>query len=265
MARSHPNPRTLATLILLGAMVIVFTLAGNWQLRRAAERRATSHAIESGRNQAPLHLNANSPHSGFVNWRPVTASGTWRNDLTILLENRRFKGYIGYWVATPLLLDAASNTAVMVLRGWVHRPLGPKDKMAPIPNPQGLQTINGQLISRVPRLFEIWSLEHSTAGKLPAQLPLANHPLPHVQNLDLKAYAQATGLTLLPTIIEQTSDSQDGFGREWPHASLNASENIGYAMQWFAFASIAGIAWLVTALNALRRRNQANRPPPAQA
>lgn len=264
MAHSHANPRTLATLILLGAMVVVFVLAGNWQLRRAAQRHATSEAIDSGRSLAPLHLSAKSPSSEFTNWRPVTAGGIWRNDLTVLLENRSFKGRTGYWVATPLLLDGSPNTAVVVLRGWVPRPLGPGEKLAPIPSPQGLQTLSGQLINRVPRLFELWSIEHSTAGKLPAQLPLADHTLPHVQNLDLKAYAQASGLTLLSTIVEQTSDSPDGFGREWPHASLNASENIGYAMQWFTFAAIAAIAWLVTAINALRRK-RASRPPRAQA
>jgi cytochrome oxidase assembly protein ShyY1 len=266
MARTHTTTHTIATLILLGVLVAAFVSLGNWQLRRADERHAISQAIDAGRQHIPLHLNANTPDSEFINWRKISASGTWLNSFTVLLENRNFKGMPGYWVATPLLIDASTHTAVLVLRGWLARPLGPGQTLPPIPAPEGTHTLSGELVDRVPRLFELWSFNHSTADRLPAKLPLPGTTLPQIQNLDLHAYAQSTGLKLLPTVVEQTSDDRDGLGREWPQPSLDADKNIGYAMQWFTFAAIAGIAWLVTAVGALRRRKTPapKSPPPAQ-
>ncbi|MFQ6689938.1 SURF1 family protein, partial [Bordetella pertussis] len=61
----------------------------------------------------------------------------------------------------------------------------------------------------------------------------------------------------LPTVLMQTGEHNDGLARDWPQPSVDYNQNIGYAMQWFAFAGIAAIAWLVVAARAWRRRRQA--------
>lgn len=250
MARAH---RTLTALVLLGIMVVLLASLGRWQLRRADERRAILAAIEAGRRQPPLALTAATPTDQLLPWRPVSVQGVWRPDMTVRLDNRNQDGRPGYWLATPLVLEDGSRTALLVLRGWLPRTL-PGEPAAPAPGlPDGVRTVSGELVARVPRLFELWNPTGPSGDALPSTWP-APGGMPTVQNLDLDAYAAATGLHLLPAVMEQHAPSGDGLVREWPQPSVDYNQNLGYAMQWFGFASIAGIAFVVVAVRALRAR-----------
>lgn len=285
MVRLHTSYRTLAALVLLALLAYVFVSLGNWQLRRAAERTAISQTIAHGRASAPLHLQADTPDPALVPWRPASATGVWRHDLTVLLENRSHRGQPGYWVATPLVLH--DEQAVLVLRGWLPRFTGDTGLPIPphVPTPSGAQEVQGELLERVPRLFELAGWAGGGEVKLPAHLPQENGTVPIVQNLDLTDYAAATGLKLLPTVLAQTQAAQSGntkgvdpaasasmrdgphapgvvaaspdtppaMAYDWPEPSVDADQNRGYALQWFGFAAIAAIAWLFIAWRTLRR------------
>jgi len=248
MARAH-TPRLVAALLLLAAAVAILASLGRWQLQRADERRAILAAIEAGRTQPPLTLAPGTPAAELAAWRPARAQGQWQDDLSVLLENRNQGGRPGYWLATPLVLDAARHQAVLVLRGWLPRHADGRSPQLPAV-PAGPQSVTGELAPRVPRLFELWSLGASRAS-LPASLPAGVMP-PVVQNLDLSDYARATGLTLLPVVLMQTQ-GDDALVRDWPQPSVDYNQNLGYALQWFSFAGIAAIAWLVVAARAWRR------------
>ncbi len=326
MARPSFSYRTLAALILLAVLAVVCTSLGNWQLDRAAERDAIRASIEQGRSRTPLQLAADTPVQALTPWRAATAQGTWRPDLTVLLENRNYQGKPGYWVATPLLLQQPADTAVLVLRGWLPRealavaggsqqgqdapglPPGVstsgtvRGALKTLALPQGERMVQGELLQHVPRLFDLgeWGAgKHAT--HLPSTLPLENGSLPAVQNLEINDYAAATGLTFIPIVLAQTAadhaagasvqanaarPSQDGPASQphssqaqhadatadavaapatdpaansslvydWPTPSLDSDQNRGYALQWFGFAAIAAIAWLVVAGRALRRK-----------
>lgn len=323
MVRPSFSYRTLAALILLAVLAVVFASLGNWQLDRAAERDAIRSSIDQGRSRAPLQLGAQTPVSALVPWRAATAQGVWRPDLTVLLENRNYQGKPGYWVATPLVLPPPASTAVLVLRGWLPRealaveagsqaspglPAGASlsgtmpGTLKALAVPQGQRTVQGELLQHVPRLFDLgeWGAGKN-ATRLPTTLPLDDGSFPAVQNLEVDDYAAATGLTFMPIVLAQTapdrahgaaaqpdtvSPSQDGLTSppevrhhqhaeasagvvagqvadqafsagllyDWPVPSLDSDKNRGYALQWFGFAAIAAIAWLVVAWRALRRK-----------
>src|SRR3546814_18598371 len=105
---------------------------------------------------------------------------------------------------SPLIVDGPSATAVRVLRGWLPRPPSPQQGLPAIPTPVDRQTISGELLERVPRLFELWSWSDNSATRLPAKLPDPTRPLPSVPTLDLAAYGAATGLNLIPAVLDQT-------------------------------------------------------------
>jgi surfeit locus 1 family protein len=253
MVRPPSIPRTIAALVLLGLAVVLLVSLGRWQIRRGDERRAIQSAIESGRRLSPLMLAPDTPSSQLTPWRPARATGRWLNDRSVWLENRNYKGRPGYWVATPFAFDAAAGHAVLVLRGWVPRatPGQPEPKMPPAPG--GTQTIQGELTPHVPRLFELWSLGKSQDNVLPPVVADTHGDAPHLQNLDLTPYARATGLTFIPAVLEQTGPSDEHFVRDWPQPSVDFNENDGYSLQWFAFAAIAAVAWLVVLGRALGR------------
>src|SRR5690554_275431 len=268
MAHPHTFYRTLAALILLGALAAVCVSLGNWQLGRAAQRDAIKAAIDSGRSQAPVSLHGDTPAEALIPWRPAQATGIWRPELTVLLQNRNHQGRPGYWVATPLMLHDASSTAVLVLRGWLPREaaLGASQAALPdIPEVHGQATVAGELLEHVPRLLELWSWSDDGVGHLPARIPDAEGGIPVVQNLPISAYATATGLKFMPTILAQTgpasgsASQNDPLVREWPEPALDSDKNRGYALQWFGFATIAAIAWLIVLWRAIRRRISASK------
>jgi cytochrome oxidase assembly protein ShyY1 len=237
--------------LLLAAATVGLALLGRWQLHRADERRAVLAQIEAGRAQPPLALAADTPPADLAAWRPAQAQGEWLASLSVLLDNRNHDGQPGYWVATPLLLAPDGRRAVLVLRGWLPREPGVAASALPMPA-SGLQQVAGQLAPRVPRLFEL-----GTAPVLPGHLPAASG-VPAVQNLNLDDYARASGLALLPVVLMQSNPDatasagvpQDGLVRDWPGPSVDFQQNLGYAMQWFAFAAIAAVAGLVVAWRA---------------
>jgi len=239
----------LVLLVLLGAICIG---AGQWQLRRAHEREALLAAIEAGR-QAPAQT-LDAQHRDGPDWHPASARGHWLNPFTVLLDNRNLKGQAGLWVATPLELHDSPGTAVLVLRGWVARPLPPA-VLPDLTAAAGPVDIHGTLLHRVPRLFDLGSLTGRTTA-LPQPLPAADGQPPHVQNLPLDALADATGLDLLPVVLQQAPAADAGLVQDWPGPSTNAAQNYNYALQWFSFAAIALIAAGITIWRLLRRSSR---------
>ena len=85
----------------------------------------------------------------------------------------------------------------------------------------------------------------------------------HIPRLFAQSFSSAWSgcfrLQLLPAVLQQTDHLDDGLRREWPQPSVDADQNIGYAVQWFGFATIAAVAWLALAVRAWRRRHAARR------
>jgi len=251
------NWRVWCALILLAVAATLLTRLGLWQLDRADERRAIAQAIEAGRRLPPLTLSTATPADALQPWRAAHVYGHWRNDFTVLIENRNLHGRSGFWVATPL--QQADGAAVLVLRGWLARSFEGQP-VIPAGAP-GVQHVTGELASHVPRLFELPNLRLApdATSNLSHNWPAAtaDPAIPRVQNLPLATLANATGLHFIPTVLMQTAPTGDGDDtliRNWPQPSTDVDKNIGYALQWFAFATIAAVAWLAVLLRALRRR-----------
>lgn len=265
-------------------MAITVSL-GRWQLSRADEKRGLVAQVEAGRQQAPLTLAVDTAPASLVPWRRVVAQGRWLDAYTVLVDNRAYQGRPGYWVVTPLCLDKDARTgeplpatgvsvsctaAIAVLRGWLPRSMTMQPQ-APA-SPAGLQAVSGELLSHVPRLFELPQLRPDHArGQLPQDWATGASVV--TQNLALDGYAQATGLNLLPAVLQQTTSPlphdmstpgvtaraveasvQDTLVRDWAGPPSDVDKNLGYALQWFAFAAIAAVAWGVIVVKALRRR-----------
>ena len=86
MATLKSPTLTIVALVLLALAAGVFVSAGRWQLSRAQERRAIAAEIDAGRKQAPLAVTGATPAQELVPWRPARVEGTWRNDLSLLLD-----------------------------------------------------------------------------------------------------------------------------------------------------------------------------------
>jgi surfeit locus 1 family protein len=261
MKHNTSNRLTWIALILLGIVALICVLLGRWQLERAEVRREVAASIEAGRQAPALKLTLDVSPAALLAWRPALARGAWRGEWSVLLDNRNMDGRPGLWLATPLMLG--QDTAVLVLRGWLERPIANRP-VASIPTETSIVEIEGELAVRVPRLFELWTSKANAVASLPQHWTGTKQPvtdaidpmlLLRLQNLDLQEFADKTGLKFLPTVLMQTSGkTEDGLKRVWPEPSVDADKNVGYAMQWFGFAGIVVIAFLVVVWRRFRPR-----------
>ena len=273
--KQSSSKKRVVGVVLLLIMGLVFIALGRWQLSRADERRAIAQSIEAGRAQPPIQLNAATPKTELIDWRSAKVQGTWAPQFTVLLDNRNLDGRPGYWVATPLI--NVDGSAVLVLRGWLPRLITPMSSgtttatsitQLSIMTPVGTVQVVGEMTPHVPRLYELKAdpmlqmapssafteQPQANSNQLTPQMVEADiRQLPTLQNLQLEVLAKATGLKLLPIVLKQTSPEPDGLVRQWAGPSVDSDSNMGYAMQWFAFAAIAMTAAGVLTWRGLKR------------
>jgi surfeit locus 1 family protein len=164
-----------------------------------------------------------------VRFRPVVAAGEYAASSQILIDNRVHAGRAGYHVVTPLAL--ADGRVVLVNRGWVAQGAS-RAALPDVPPPFGPVTVEGRI-----------------AVPGPGHLDLLPDAVPGVvwQNLDPARFAAATGVSVLPVVIEQTAAPapDDGLVRDWPAPDFGIDKHRIYMVQWYAFAALAIALWII--------------------
>ena len=206
-----------------------FVLLGNWQARRAEEKRALGEAFDRALHSSPVALASGVDVAGLVH-KHVSARGRFVPDRTVLLDNKLRRGRPGYEVVTPLRLGA-SDSHVLVDRGWVAAPPS-RATLPEVRTPAGELEIDGVALDRLPHV-----LETGVAPKGAVR-----------QNLDIGAFAAETGLRLEPLVIEQHSATPDGLSREWPRPDFGIQTHESYALQWYSFAALAIVLVIVLSM-----------------
>jgi len=215
----------------LGMIVFVaLTVAlGNWQRHRAVEKQALAAAFESASGQAPSVLTGGEGDATRLLYRAVQATGQYDAQHQILIDNKVHAGQAGFQVITPLCF-AANKQCVLVDRGWI-RQRTPRTDLPETPPPVGTVIVSGRANLPPRRYFELKA--ENSAGPL-------------WQNLDIARVAAATGLDLLPIVIEQTNSvvPDDGLVRDWPPPDFGVDRHLSYMLQWYSFGALAFVLWL---------------------
>jgi surfeit locus 1 family protein len=220
---------TVATLV----AVVVFVVAGNWQRGRMHDKEALAARFAAAERASPIPISRVDANAEEMRFRLVEASGRFDAKRQILLDNRVHRGRIGYHVFAPLALS--DGRAVLVNRGFV--PAGATRADVPVvPPPAGEVAIRGRINHPPPRYLEPGGARSEG---------LVWH------NLDLARYESATGLRVLPFVIEQVDGGGDGLVRDWPQPDYSSDKHRVYMLQWYAFAALAAGLW---AWFTLRRR-----------
>lgn len=237
------HARTAIALVAAVAGIAATVALGNWQTRRAEQKLALEAQWDAALALAPAVLDAGSVPS-VVQRLParVRAEGEFLHDKSVWLDNRQLDGRAGLWLATPL--RSADGTVVLVLRGWAARDPADRARLPQPMQPAGRVAVEGIALAQAPRLYELGSPQ--TSGPLPAVW----------QNLDLPAYQAASGLTVAPLVLMQTSDLADGLERRWARPASGVDKHRGYAFQWYALAATLAVLTAVLGLRALRRAKE---------
>ena len=224
----------VVTLSALVAMGVTASL-GRWQLSRAEQKQAQQAVLDARAQEPELnhddlqHLRYPLPDS--LMHRRVFLQGFWRPQYTVWLENRSHHGQAGYWVLTPLQLDA--DTAVLVQRGWAPRISQDRTVLPPVQTSLEVVEVEGILAagpSRLLSLGEETGAETATTGTASGSSKIR-------QNLTLEQFRQDTGVAALAYVV-QTDEDDEGLRRDWPAVGSTADKNLGYAFQWFALCAL---------------------------
>ena len=215
---------TLATIV----GIVVFVAAGNWQRGRMTDKARLRTQLDTASAAAPVALPANPGDWTQWRFRPVSATGTFDARRQILIDNRVHDGVVGYDVVTPLML--ADGRAVLVNRGFVAG--GASRAVLPfVPPAPGNVTVRGRV--NLPPTGYVEFGRETPAG-------------PVWQHLDPQRYALASGVAVLPVVVEATAPTggDDALVRDWPAPDFGIEKHWIYMLQWYVFAALALGLWL---------------------
>lgn len=233
------RPRFLPAVATLVAIVL-FVSAGEWQRGRMEQKAALRAQFDAASAAAPAALPQDVGDGAAWRYRPVLVAGTFDAAHQILIDNKVQDGRAGYHVVTPIAL--ADGRVVLVDRGWIAAGAS-RAELPTAPPPAGLVTITGRVA--IPTAAYIELQRDAPAGVV-------------WQNLDPGRFVRATGLPVLPVVIEQTVplDASDTLVRIWPQPDFGIEKHRIYMAQWYLFAATAFGLWLY--FNLFRRHTDAD-------
>lgn len=227
----------LGTVFLLG-MSLVCARLGVWQLSRLQERRAANEQIVRGMAASPVQLTgerlaaADHAPQGW-GWRRARAEGVYDPAREFVLRGRSAGGRPGVHLVTPLRVH---GRILLVERGWVPAPDAARPPVRPRP-PAGEAVVEGVL----------------------RPIPATGDPQPSrggasVQRLHLPSLRARFGDSLAPVYLMRTG-ADTALPRPLAAPVPDEGPHLGYAVQWFAFAAIGVIGWIVLLMQGRRVRN----------
>jgi len=258
MLRDLLRPAALVSHLLVMIVAVACIALGLWQLDRLGEVRENNARLAERLEAPPVDLaslTGGPVDDAALEFRSVTATGTYRHDEEVLQRNRSHAGQTGFHLLTPLELE--DGEVVLVRRGWVPSDLSqpPVAETAP---PTGTVTLTGVLErsveqpgfgARDPDDGQLERVFHTDTARLDRQIE--GELFPMVLRLEAQQPPLNDGPGDLPFAIASPE--------------LDEANHLSYALQWFSFAAIAVItygAWLFTRH---RRRHGEDGPDRADA
>jgi cytochrome oxidase assembly protein ShyY1 len=229
-----PRARAWAPLAVGLAVAVVCVRLGVWQLDRLDQRHAFERAVARGLEAPPLPLErvllpGTLPDD--VRYRPVVVTGSFDAAREVILYGRPLDGRPGNHVLTPLV--TGPGRAVIVDRGWVPFEID-EAPVAQATPPVGEVRVTGLLMAA-----EADGDGDATARTLArVDLALLDRSLPY----DLEP---------MYVLLAEQDPPQGALPRPARLVVEEAPPHLAYAIQWFAFASIAVVG---SAVLARRRR-----------
>ena len=219
-------------------LIPLFISAGSWQWNKAAVKAERQQQLDSRGAQSALAIPAALADPETLNYRKVVVQGRYEPEFQILIDNRTHNGQAGYHVVTPLRIEG-SHVRLLVNRGWIPAP-GDRQQIPSIETPAGIVQLSGTAVVPPARFFSLGSGGES-----------ANPGWQTIwQNLDLERYGKTVNFPIQPVVLQldppgTAGDAGGGFVREWLRPDERRFVNVGYALQWWAFAATTCTLWLV--------------------
>jgi cytochrome oxidase assembly protein ShyY1 len=228
--------RWLGFSVFVLAMLVLCVVLARWQWSRYEQRQAENAALDAAlaAPTAPVETVLTSapadpaadPLPPALQWRSVSATGTFDGTGEVAVRRRPLDGRNGFWIVTPL---QTANGVLLVNRGWVAAPSGDAASTPTVPPaPSGEVTVTGRL-RPAEQTTTTDSAPPGQAWAADPQVLITPGATPR-----FNAYLELTGSTPAASEGLTALDEQPG------HKGLN---NLVYSAQWLIFALVGLLGW----------------------
>jgi surfeit locus 1 family protein len=237
MDRRLLTPRWILTTILVLAAIGVMIRLGFWQLDRLQQRRAANARIQAQIDAPPLDLNQQIPTADdlyAMEYRQVIVRGTFDSQNEVILRGQAREGMPGHHLLTPLRMEG-SDQAVLVDRGFI--PLNDEK-----PEAREKYAVSGPVevraVIRRSQSARRFGVPDPTLAPGQVRLDAWNA-------VRLDRIAGQIDYPILPVYLEALPVAgQDGPPYSQVEApDLSEGPHMGYAFQWFSFATILAVGY----------------------
>jgi surfeit locus 1 family protein len=214
------------SIVVIAVLVtLVFLRFGFWQLSRLHDRRVLNAELASRAVQPAVPISSLPVDTAQAHYRRVRVAGTYDYAHEIILSLRSRNGSPGVNLVTPLKLPG-SDSAVLVVRGWVYAPDG--------------MTVN---LSR----WREGQQENGTGFVETFPPPRNGHNRSPTKSyayrwLDRSELERRFGYPLAPFYVVLTNALADSSRNAPPRLTvppMDEGPHQSYAIQWFSFAAIS--------------------------
>ena len=238
------RPKTVAFVAAALVGAAIFIRLGVWQVSRLHERQRANAGMVSRLRATPVAIDSMSGPADSLRYRRARVSGIPDYAHETVLVQRSYEGSPGAYLVTPVL-TAGSDSATIVVRGWVYAPDGVRVDQARWHEGDSL-TVEGYL------------------DQLPAGSPVDTFPgqpnaVRRLQHADL---ARRSGRPVRTMYLWAVSDSTAPSAQKAARFTLPVLDDgphRSYAVQWFCFAVIALVGAAIIVRNDRRQGRAAQR------
>lgn len=207
---------TVLALLLLPGLIAL----GFWQLDRAEQKRHLKQLFEQRQN-APAVAIQQLDSQADLRYQPVFMRGHFIAEKNYLLDNKIYKGRVGYELIS-VFQPAASKSWLLINRGWIAGDPS-RQKLPQIAPLSGTLELKGEV--------------YVPLGKMMVLAETAEQGWPRViQQLDMARISQQLQHPVFPYTIRLAEDQPGVKQRNWPVVNVQPEKHTGYAVQWFAMA-----------------------------
>ena len=201
------------------ALLPVLVSLGFWQLGRYHSKLDLEQQYQSRRNGEFSITDLKDVAD--PRYFQLFISGQFDNSREFLLDNRTYKGQVGFHVLTPFV--TSSGEFVLIDRGWIAG-VPDRSRFPDVPEVTGMVTITGQ--SWLPAGEAFLLTEDFWEDGWPKV----------IQALDSSRMEEVLEVTVQPWLLILDSNQPGSLQRNFYLTNMPASRHFGYAVQWFAMA-----------------------------
>ena len=224
MYRFALRPKWILSHLFALGLAALFIFLGFWQLRRLDERRAFNDQVTAALDLEPV---VPAPGETPPEWTRVLVRGEFVPGTDVLVANRAENDQTGFWVLTQF---KTADITLVVSRGFLGRALQSQNALADSPPPPGQVEVLGVA-------------QKSRSGAFARNLD--DGATAEMNQVDVAKLSDHWGVPLESWWV-QSSVAQGPLLTAVADPELNDGPHLGYALQWFAFATIGMIGYPLT-------------------